>query len=57
MAIVGWLGENWQNLVAGVAGLMAALTALFLFIPGEQPEKTFKAIGDFLEKFSAKPKP
>ena len=36
--------------------LLAAIIAIALVIPGEQPEKTLKAIVDFLSKFSKKPK-
>lgn len=34
--------------------ILSALIALFLVIPGEQPEKTLQAIVDFLAKFSKK---
>lgn len=37
-------------------GLLAAVIAIALVIPGEQPEKFLQSIVDFLSKFSKKPK-
>lgn len=59
---------NWQTIVQGMLGICTALAAAFsamaglaLLIPGAQPEKTFKALGDWfhsiaawLQKFSKK---
>lgn len=39
-----------------LVGLLAALLAIALVIPGEQPDKALQAIVDFLSKFSKKPK-
>jgi hypothetical protein len=34
--------------------IVSALVAIFLVIPGEQPEKALKAFLDFITKFSKK---
>ena len=51
---MAWLVDNWQNIITAATALLTGLTAVFLLVPGEQPEKTFKAIAGFLEKFSKK---
>lgn len=35
--------------------LMVAMIALFVLIPGDQPEKAMQGIVDFVKKFSRKP--
>lgn len=42
--------------LGAVDAVILALIALFLLIPGEQPEKFLKGVADFLAKFSRKPK-
>lgn len=54
LAIGQWILANYQLLISAIMAVVSALTALFLIIPGEQPEKTFQAIADFLAKFSKK---
>lgn len=51
-----FLFAHGQELVSGAAAVCAGLVAIFLLIPGEQPEKAIKAVGEFLAKFSRKPK-
>jgi hypothetical protein len=55
MAFIQLLTANWQNILAGVNGLVAALILIFLAIPGTQPEKFLHSVADFLSKFSVKP--
>lgn len=55
MDIIGWIGGHWQELIGGVVALMGSLVAIFMLIPGDQPEKTLQKIVDFLAKFSKKP--
>lgn len=50
-----WAIESGPNLIAAVVAVLAALIALFLLIPGDQPEKFLQGILDFLKKFSLKP--
>ena len=53
--MLAWLGANWQNLIMAVQLLLACLVFIFtVFVKGDQPEKFFKQVGDFLEKFSKK---
>ncbi len=54
LSVVAFITTNYQAIISGVAATLAGLTALFMVIPGEQPEKTFRAIATFLSKFSAK---
>lgn len=52
--IQGLINSALLALGAFVA-LLGALYALFLKIPGEQPDKAIKALYDFTVKFSKKP--
>lgn len=45
---------NWLEILGAVNGLILALIAVFALIPGEQPEKTLKAIAGIIGKFSRK---
>jgi hypothetical protein len=49
---------DWQELLVNlpelIVGLCGALIAIFLFIPGEQPEKFLKGVVEFISKFSKK---
>lgn len=45
---------NWLEVIAALNGLILALIAIFALIPGEQPEKTLRAIVAFITKFSRK---
>lgn len=51
--ITWWVTSGFQ-FVGALTAVLSALIALFLLIPGEQPEKTLQAVVDFLSKFSAK---
>lgn len=46
--------QNIGPYVAAVNGVLVALIALFILIPGEQPEKTLKKIVDVIAKLSKK---
>ena len=52
--MIKFILDHFQDILTAIVGLLSALTIVFLLIPGEQPEKTFRAIADFLEKFSMK---
>jgi hypothetical protein len=52
--VVQWVLANYQAVISALVAVFAALAALFLLIPGEQPEKTLQKIVDFLTKFSKK---
>jgi hypothetical protein len=57
MELITKLLEILQNIgpyVAAVNGVLLALIALFLLIPGEQPEKILQKIVDVLGKLSKK---
>lgn len=46
--------SNISVYVTAINGIVLALIALFLLIPGDQPEKTLKTIADILGKISKK---
>lgn len=53
--IIQTIGQlNWLEIIGALNGLMLALIAIFALIPGEQPEKTLRAIVAFIAKFSRK---
>lgn len=54
MQWIQWLFENFFALVAALNGVLVALIALFMIIPGEQPEKALRIAADFIAKFSKK---
>lgn len=54
MSAVSWVIANHESVIEGVSGILAGATLIALLIPGDQPEKAFKAVGDFLSKFSRK---
>ena len=54
MEILNFIVAHGAEIVAASVGVLAALYALFLVIPGDQPDKVIKAILDFTEKFSKK---
>jgi hypothetical protein len=56
LALVQVIIEKGPVYIASIVAVLSALIALFLLIPGEQPEKALQAIVDFLAKFSAKKK-
>ncbi len=57
MKVVSFLMSHFDEIILALDALVAALIAVSLLIPNEQPQKAFRAIGDFLSKFSRKPKP
>lgn len=54
LAIGQWILANYQLVIAAVNAVIVALIALFLIIPGPQPEAFLKSVADFLAKFSKK---
>jgi hypothetical protein len=54
MEIVKFLINNWSELISAIIGVLSAIVALALLIPGEQPEKFLSNVVDFLKKFSKK---
>lgn len=51
-----YIMEHWQLILNAAIALLTGLVAVFMLIPGEQPEKALRGIADFIEKFSRKPK-
>jgi hypothetical protein len=47
-------GLNWLEIIGALTTVMIGLIAVFEFIPGEQPEKTLRAIVNVIAKFSRK---
>ena len=54
MELIIALLKNIGPFVAALVGVLTALIALFMIIPGDQPEKSLQAAVDFLKKFSLK---
>jgi hypothetical protein len=59
MDFITELFSHWQEIAAAglvvlgtLTAFLAALYGLFLLIPGDQPDKTIKAIMDFTTKYS-----
>jgi len=52
--VFAWIVASGPNMLAALMGVLGALIAFFMLIPGEQPEKALQGIVDFLAKFSVK---
>lgn len=52
--ILAWIIASGPNFLAAVMSVLGALIALFLLIPGDQPEKALQGVLDFVSKFSKK---
>lgn len=52
--VISWILENWKDVLVGANAVLGGLIMIFLLVPGEQPEKTFKMISEWLEKISKK---
>jgi len=55
LEIAQWLIANYQMIITLMIGLLTAIIAIALVIPGPQPEAFLQKIVDFLKKFSKKP--
>jgi hypothetical protein len=52
--LVSWIVSEGPTLLGSLIGVLTALIAFFLLIPGEQPEKALKKAVEFLSKYSRK---
>jgi len=55
LVVIKVIIEQGPAYLGAIVAVLSALAALFMLIPGEQPEKTLYKIVDFLAKFSKKP--
>lgn len=56
LQLIKALIEHGPVYVSALVAVLSALVALFMLIPGEQPEKSLQKIVDLLARFSAKKK-
>lgn len=49
-----WLTTEGPKLLTTTVAALTALIAVFMLIPGDQPEKALQKVVDFLAKFSRK---
>lgn len=54
LAIIGWISAHYMVVISAVVGILTGLIAIFLLIPGDQPEKFLQSIVDFLKGISNK---
>ena len=54
MEIISWIMANYQMILANSVLVLSALIAIFMVIPGEQPDKALQSALDFIVKFSKK---
>jgi len=52
--LISWVSVHGAEILSAVVSAITALIALFMLIPGEQPEKALQKLVDFLAKFSRK---
>lgn len=49
-----WVVTHGPQILTAVVGVLSALIAVFMLIPGDEPEATLKKVVGFIEGFSAK---
>ena len=49
-----WLVVFGPELVTAIVAVLTGIIGIAMLIPGEEPEKTLKAVADWLSKFSRK---
>lgn len=54
MAVIAWILANYEAVITALLAVLGGIIAIAMLIPGEQPEKSLKAIAGFIEKFSKK---
>lgn len=54
ISVLNWVMANYQVVLSALVGISSGLIAIFLLIPGEQPEKALQGFVDFISKFSKK---
>ena len=54
MGFINWMAANWQGVLGAISALLMALIAIFMLLPGSEPENTLQKIVDFIAKFSKK---
>ena len=54
IALSTWLTTEGPKLLTTTVAALTALIAVFMLIPGDQPEKALQKVVDFLAKFSRK---
>lgn len=52
MTILAFIMANWMAVLAAINGVLVALIAVFVLIPGPEPERTLQKIVDFIAKIS-----
>lgn len=53
---VKWLVLHGPEIVSAAVGVLSAIGAVFMLIPGDEPEATLKKVVGWIEAFSVKPK-
>jgi hypothetical protein len=54
IVLVSWIVSEGPTLLGALIAALTAIIALFMLIPGEQPEKALKKAVEFLSKYSRK---
>lgn len=54
LSVGQWLLANYALVLHAVLAVLTALVALFMIIPGPQPEAALQKVVDFIERFSKK---
>lgn len=52
---MAWFIAHWQEVLGAGSAVLMGLIAVFMLIPGNQPEKFLQGVVDIIKKFSAKP--
>ena len=49
-----YLIAHWVEILGGITASLSGLYALFLVIPGEQPDKVIQSVLEFTQRWSRK---
>lgn len=52
--IIAWVMSHGLEVIGAVVMVLNALIAVFMIVPGSEPEATLQKVVDFIAKFSKK---
>jgi len=55
LPVLNWIVSNGPVVLGYIGAALSALIAIFMMVPGDQPEKAMQGIVAFISKFSKKP--
>lgn len=54
--LIEFVTLHWMEILVASQAMLGAMIAIFMLVPGPQPEKAMQAVLDFITQLSRKPK-